>query len=476
MPRLLLSGIALIACACTGTPSAAPPPTGGPAADAGTPRGEPDAAENEAPDAGALAPDAIALPDGALPQYTWWQDVEPIVSRKCQLCHSTPPRFGAPRALVSYADTQGIVLDTGERVHVAMARRIRAPQSAMPPPNQPPLTEEEKTILEIWSAIGAPEGTPPTREDAGSSPDATPSTPDAGFAVDAGPAPADAGMQATLHTVDLLAHAPGDETQPYALPVENTNYVCWSFTIPSGSAFAVRFDPIIDNQTHIHHLLMFRDRSVSAGEGPESCDGVSQSWDMVAGWAPGQTGIQMPPGVGMRANPGDRYVLQAHYDRVMTPGQTDRSGMRVTLSDDRALIESGVLWHGLGWVNAINGANASHTWTCRMRTSVNIFSVFPHMHRTGTRITFELQRSGQQTWEMIAEVPAWSFDDQPNVTVPMNMQQLASGDKLKTTCWWDTQGRSISWGEASSDEMCFNFVNHYPLLPNANYTCVGIAP
>ena len=70
----------------------------------------------------------------------------------------------------------------------------------------------------------------------------------------------------------------------------------------------------------------------------------------------------------------------------------------------------------------------------------------------------------------------WSFHDQPNVAVPLPLQQVQPGDKLKTTCWWNTQGRGINFGEASQDEMCFNFINHYPLIPNANLACVGYAP
>jgi hypothetical protein len=145
----------------------------------------------------------------------------------------------------------------------------------------------------------------------------------------------------------------------------------------------------------------------------------------------------------------------------------------VVISDQPGLIEAGVLWHGLAWLNPINGANVSRTWTCRINNPITIFTVFPHMHRTGTRITLELQRSGQSSWEMVAEVPAWSFEDQPNITVPLPMQQIQTGDRLRTTCWWNTMGRGIPWGEASDDEMCFNFVFHHPLMNNANTACLG---
>lgn len=406
--------------------------------------------------------------DGGLPRYTWWQHVQPIVAAKCQLCHAEPPQFGAPRALVSYEDTQRLVVSSGAPVHVEMVQRIHAAQNPMPPPSQPPLTAAEKEIIRIWSLIGAPEGTPPG-DDAGV-------TEDAGLPpADAGAAP-DSGVPANYTTIDMLAFAPGDRNAAYPLPTGDTTYTCWSFTIPPGAAqqYAVSFEPIIDNATHIHHTLLFRDRNGSSPDGPFSCGGLEQNLDMVAGWAPGRGTETMPPGVGTRANPGDRYVLQAHYDRVMAPGLTDRSGVRVTLTDQPGLIEAGVLWHGPFWLQALTD-NASRSSTCRINQPVNIFAVFPHMHMLGTRITLELQRAGTSAWDMVAEVPAWSFEDQPNVPVPMQYQQLQPGDRLRTTCWWTIpMNRQVPWGEASNQEMCFNFINHYPLMNNANTTCLGL--
>ncbi|MCC7381168.1 MAG: hypothetical protein IT384_05025 [Deltaproteobacteria bacterium] len=442
--------------------------------------------------------------DAGLPRYTWWQDVQPIVAVKCQLCHASPPQFGAPRSLVTYADTQATVLTSGAPVHAEMAHRIRAPQSAMPPPNQPPLAEDEKRIIEIWSAIGAPEGAPPSTADGSVGPDGGPaadalpgqdasSAPDAAPGSDAAPATdgatsldggaRDAGRPdsgpITTRTWDLRAHAAGDPSTPYALPVDRTNYSCWAFTVPPGSAaqeYAVSFEPLIDNTRHLHHTLIFRNRGQPEQEGPFGCGGPGPDWDMVAGWAPGRGTEHLPPGVGTRASQGDQYILQAHYDLVTAPGETDTSGVRITLSDEPGLAEAGVLWHGLSWLSAFQGSNVSRSHTCTIRTPITMFAVFPHMHKLGTRITLEIQRSGQSTWDLVGEVPAWSFDDQPNLPVPTPYQAVSPGDKLRTTCWWDTQGRSVSFGEASDDEMCFNFISHYPLLNNANYLCWGATP
>jgi hypothetical protein len=421
-------------------------------------------------DAAATAADASLVSDAAdagdEPLYFFWQDVEPIVAAKCQQCHGATPMFGARVPLVEYADTQvALAGDPTTRMHEAMAFRVVAPQSRMPPPSQPQLTADEIRVLQAWSRQGAPEGTRPVRDDAGvvEPRDAGASTPDSGVG--------------RTWTWELRAHAPNDLAAPYPLPQEGTNYQCWGFTVPADMPMnqaIVRFEHLIDNARHIHHTLLFKDRSGNAGDGPFGC-GLERNWDMVAGWAPGRMAEDMPPGVGVTAKPGERFVLQAHYDKVEAAGETDASGVRVVMTEATALVEAGNMWHGPYWVNPVSGANATRQSECQLRETAVIFSVFPHMHKLGTRITLELQRGGSSTWETIAEVPAWSFEDQPNVAIAPQHQLLGPQDKLRTTCWWNTLGRSVSWGEASDDEMCFNFIYHYPLLPNSSTRCVGLA-
>jgi hypothetical protein len=128
-----------------------------------------------------------------------------------------------------------------------------------------------------------------------------------------------------------------------------------------------------------------------------------------------------------------------------------------------------MMWAGLSWFNALNGM-VDRVATCTINTSFTMFSVFPHMHMLGTRITLEVQRAGQSNWTTLVDIDPWSFEDQPNVAIPAAEQQVNPGDKLRTHCWWNTMGQSIPFGEASDDEMCFNFLYHFPLVGN-QYQC-----
>jgi hypothetical protein len=397
--------------------------------------------------------------------YTWWNDVEPIVRARCQQCHSMPPMFGAPRALVEYLDTQ--VAANNIPVHELMAYRVVAPQNRMPPASQPQLTNQQRAIIMSWSAGGAPEGERPAPvEDAGVV------EADSGVVdnPDSGPAP-----RPISRRFEIRAHNP-NSTDPFDMPMEQTNYTCFAFTIPAGTPSgesAFRFEHLIDNVSHTHHTLLFVNENADSPEDrPFGCDGLPLTWNMVAGWAPGRMAEEIPRGVGVPLEPGTQLILQVHYDRVMTAGETDQSGVDVVMTDEPNLEPAGMLWSGVIWQQALDGNNVSKTHTCTLNSDLTIFSVFPHMHKTGTQITLELQRAGTTDWVPLVDISGWNFEDQPNVAIAEENQQLRSGDKLRTKCWWNTMGRSIPFGEASDDEMCFNFIYHYPQI-SFQLACVG---
>jgi hypothetical protein len=428
----------------------------------------------EPPDTGVSAPDGGVDPDtdGGAPRYTWWQDVEPIVRDRCQLCHQNPPQFGAPRPFVEYQDTQ-VLIGTAP-VHQVMVFRIFADQNRMPPSTQPQLSDEEKTIIRIWSEIGAPEGIRPidppdggtTSEDGGTPPA------DAGVPLDAGTP-----TRPISRMFELRATEP-NSTDPYVLPVTNTNYVCWSFTVPQGMAageYAFRYEPLLDNTANTHHMLLFHDAGGGNDPGPFGCEGFPLDWNMIAGWAPGRGADEIPAGAGVPIAAGEQIVLQVHYDGVNSAGTTDNSGIRMVLTDETGLEPAGVVWAGVVWASSINGSSVTRTNTCELNEAVTMFTVFPHMHRLGTRITLEVQRGGSGPWATLVDISGWSFEDQPNVPIAATEQAMMPGDRLRTTCWWDTQGQSVNFGEASSDEMCFNFIYHYPKI-NFDYACVGYQP
>lgn len=421
--------------------------------------------------------------DATLP--TWYQDVQPIVQARCALCHSTPPDFGAPRSLTAYADTQVLHPTLNIPVHEVMAQRVGAPSSPMPPAAQPQLTSTEIDVIKRWSAGGALEGTyvPPTDggvPDSGGPPDSGPGIPwlDGGSSPSPGPG---------LRNLDTWARRDTTTSVPYEMQVGATEYACWSYRVGgSGPQHAVYFEPILDHKAHIHHAMLFLDQSgVDTSEtptGPFSClgfpfdaDGLNLA-DFIAGWFPGRGPDWLPDGVGIELQPSDRIILQMHYDNVTEPGLLDFSGFRTLITSEEGLEPAGILGSGYIWQTPLNGANETREHICTLSRPFTGFAVVPHMHNYGVRIVFDVQRVGTNVWQTITEIPAWSFDDQPILPVPQNMQHFNAGDRLRTRCFWNTRGNTVHQGEGSQDEMCFNFLLHYPLVPDAFTACVASGP
>jgi gluconolactonase len=150
----------------------------------------------------------LGLPqfDGSLPTYTYWQDIRPILVRRCLSCHSSPPRFGATTSEATWADTQLPDPADGQPEFVHMGWRVENTVDPMPPANAPTATQAERDMIYIWSITGALEGMPPdagVTGDAGQAADAAPGADGGSGGLDA--APGDAAPQNPLTGIGTVA-------------------------------------------------------------------------------------------------------------------------------------------------------------------------------------------------------------------------------------------------------------------------------
>lgn len=407
-------------------------------------------------------------------QYTWHQDIEPVIREACHLCHGSPPQFSAPMSLVTYEDMTATNAANTPFYEVA-AFRIQAPSGRMPPPTHSrQLTADEIAMITAWAEAGAPEGEPvPIRDGGvrdGGTPDSGPGTPWRG-----GPGSPEI-ANPDLRWFDTFAHAQGSTTTPFRVPEGETIYECWSFFVDTEAPveYITWFEPILDTTSNTHHLMVYIDDSFGDPSpepfGPFECEGFPREaaggefTEYIDGWFPGRGLTPFPDGIGMEVRTGYRIVLQGHYDRIGPDTMLDdMSGIRL-IFDRRTHIPTATLWTGVLWQTPLRGVD-SREGDCIIRQATTIYQGFPHMHTYGTRILTQLSRQGGP-FETIMEIPAWNFDDQPILPVPEQYQQLNPGDVLRTRCEWDTGNQEVFQGDASGDEMCFNTFFAYPPIPN----------
>lgn len=430
--------------------------------------------------------DASSAPDGGVTpdadtstELSWHRDIAPIIHAKCGLCHMSPPQFGAPRALMTYADLLAKNA-FGQEVHELAAFRVVAQQGAMPPAGQPKLTMEEIAMIIEWSEGGAPEG------DSG---------PDAGL-VDTGirtsdggvPLPwADGGTSASpgpgLRWAEAFAHADGDRLTKYTAQrgAAGTTYICFGFDVPPNPdpnampESIIMAEPFIDNHVHVHHMVVFLD--VERLGPDEATDCITTSFGSpVASWFPGRGSTTLPIGSGVPLPPNARLSIEIHYDSVPNAGALDMSGWRVLLSDAPGLLAAGEVWSGVVWPTPLAGPGNVTVQSTSTNTAdnVTIFTATPHMHQKGLAISTEYRFAGDppDQWRLLVAVDPWDFTHQIlyQINPPL---VLNSGDQIRTTCTWTTSLGPVGAGASSQNEMCYTFMYHYadPLL--TNFTWVG---
>jgi hypothetical protein len=265
-------------------------------------------------------------------------------------------------------------------------------------------------------------------------------------------------------TRSFKAHAPGNLNAKYTVPPGTTNqYNCYTFKNPFASNEIITASrPAADNLNVIHHFLLFgvnsgTDGAVQAG----GCYTPQLNGQQLDGWAPGGGNTIFPDDIGSQIT--TPYVtLQIHYNT--TTGGDDASGMEYcTTTQPRKNIAKCVTL-GTDNISIPPGAtNATATGTCTGlptgSSPVYVIVTSPHMHLLGSGFTTQVVGTG----DLLSNIPlgSWSFEQQRHYRV--DRYQLNPGQQLVTTCHYsNASGRTVGFGPATTDEMCYDFLFVYP--------------
>jgi hypothetical protein len=281
------------------------------------------------------------------------------------------------------------------------------------------------------------------------------------------------------------------------------------------------------NADIVHHAIFFRIPAAAAAQArTKDADTPGQGWtcfgdtelqgpsDWVGHWAPGANETLLQPGVGYPLQAGDMLVMQVHYNLLATggkPGGTDRSGIRLRLTDtttgmtslrtaklfapielpcasgetgplcDRATAVADVtrrFGDDVGSTEAQlvdrcgNGAGPTpgSTQHCDHQTpnGMTVYAVAGHMHLLGRAIKIEVN-PGTAGARTLLDIPAYNFDDQ-GIRPLATPATIHPGDNLRVTCTHDAglrrqlpalrtlPPRYVVWGDGTSDEMCLGLL------------------
>jgi mono/diheme cytochrome c family protein len=396
-------------------------------------------------------------------------DVEKALVEHCGSCHGDKPLQPGMPTLVTFDGLHGdSITKASEKVSARVLARLDDPQSPMPPLSVAPegIPDADKKLIEAYL-----EGT-------ASRSDTVCSGGDKANAGDAGSEPAP-DLSACDYKLELRAHKgnTADDSEGYQPPLVEDHYECFNFEVPFNETVqGIRFDPIIDDERVVHHWILYQVEDTKA-PGSHGCGGTNRTF--VNGWAPGGQPSVFPADIGlMMPKKGQTFQLEVHYNNPTSLSDVkDRSGVRVCATKTLRKNTAATFWLGSVFISLPPGATTNVKDTCTVPTPgkgpVTVMSTSPHMHERGTHMKSVVTHK-DGTSEILVDKP-FSFRDQVAYEKAMT---IMPGDTISTTCTYknDTT-KTISFGEGTGDEMCFNFVTAYPIEGlGAGNRCMGLNP
>jgi hypothetical protein len=383
----------------------------------------------------------LCVPDRA----AWMSTVRAQVQRQCGSCHGDVPQFGAPYSLLDY-DTNIMGRASLRRVDRMVARLLDA---SMPPSGTPAPTDDVAQSIVNWASCGT-----------------SMARPGMGLRSSAPQFRSPDRSLGALPSFEILA-------DNFAITRAVTErYQCYGLDVPVTEArFARRFEIVLDRTEVVHHVVLLRDTMRTSPSRPFECGSMPEGSQFLYAWAPGQNSLQFPDG-GLRMMPGERYVLQVHYNNSAgREGFTDRSGVRI-FHDAPGGTEYGMVAMGPLTFSIPARSTGMAESACTVSQGSRMLAGMPHMHGIGTAFSqYVLRADG--TREPVIDLQGWSFDSQLFYSLPVT---FGAGDRIVTRCDFNnTRSTPTRQGSNTTDEMCFNFAYVTP-PPSVRFCDEAITP
>jgi hypothetical protein len=389
-------------------------------------------------------------PPPAVQGPTFNNEVVRLFQQHCQTCHH--PGDIAPFSLLSYDDAK------------SRAPLIRAmTQSRQMPPwkatdgcgdfaDARVLPQADIDTIAKWVTNGAPEG---NRADL---PPAL--TFDSGW---------------TLGQPDMVLAYP----EPYTPPADGDIYRC--FTIPTnlvadGYVSAIDIHP--GDRASVHHVIAYVDYGSESVRLDEADPGPGYTMfggpgfenpGALGGWAPGMRAVMLPEDVALSLPTNARIVLQIHYHPHHAAPGPDKTEIGIYIA--RKKPEQ--LLYILPLVNrtfTIPPGNGNYKVEAGLPfplpISMKAYLVAPHMHLLGRKMKIEARTASGET-KCLVNIDDWDFNWQTLFRFKEPVD-LPAGTRITATAYYDnseanarnpnTPPKSVSWGEATTDEMCVAFL------------------
>jgi hypothetical protein len=245
----------------------------------------------------------------------------------------------------------------------------------------------------------------------------------------------------------------------YTLAAQAEKYYCYTVDLDRDVAID---EVIVHNGTRTHHVAIFSTLAPEPAGFSECPSLIKQTWVPLYGGGQGTPGIKLPQGAAFKFPKGQQMLMQLHLVNASPTAVTERTSADLIYAagDPSTLTPAGIFAVGnSSFELAVGATNVPVVGKCAAPKPLDVFALFPHMHRLGKSISLE-HGASEATAKKIFSVDPWSFGDQPMTEQVLKVQK---GDFLRATCVYDnTDGVKITYGESTFNEMCFMVLFYTP--------------
>jgi hypothetical protein len=250
-------------------------------------------------------------------------------------------------------------------------------------------------------------------------------------------------------------------TESFRLEPGDEKYMCYQFYAPSERVGITRVEAI--SMPGVHHIGLFQAFGRDESPEPHECDTlIKQTWLPIWASGTGSPFLQLPADAGFIIEPGTQYIIQLHLQNATDKVMNIRGGLNLTYDRNVDALQPAGMF-AFGTFDMEVPANAADHQVpvadCTTGKDMNVFAVFPHMHKYGTKLTMS-RTVGSAATTNFYTIDPWTFGDQP--MDPLDAT-VGPDDRFDLTCHYDNPtGETIPYGESSNQEMCFFVMFYYP--------------
>ena len=388
----------------------------------------------------------------------FYQDVLPILERRCVQCHRAGE--AAPMALTSYKEARPFA----RAIRDAVLRHNMPPWFAHSEPgefaNDPRLTAKEIATLRQWADGGAPAGT-------------------------AAGASKQWPVGWRIGSPDTVIQMPESYSVPARGEVDYQHVIVPTGFTTDRWATAIEVRP--SSRAHVHHAVVFvrPPRSIWLRNQPanqlftakrQALAGLSTLDEVIGTYLPGADPHILPLDHGKLIPAGSDLIFQIHYTTNGHAAQDQtRIGLIFAKAPPRIRHYSLSIAQGNFTIPPFAAAHPVQA-VFPVNTQTEIYALAPHMHLRGKSMRIRAVEP-DETERLLLDVPRYDFYWQL-VYRPAKPILIPRGTRLIVDALFDNSPgnsrnpdprQSVGWGEQSREEMavCFvEFLLPVPISPN----------